>query len=371
MSCYPILNLCARLNGHKRQQNQLREKCFGFDDWQGLLKLAEKQGMTPLLRKHFKKSGCDFPAHVGRSLNILAKRHQHQAKVRTQVLQEVLGLFQQEGLTPIVIKGAALCGTLYADPSLRPMRDIDILFRIDEADTAQDLLRENGFKQSSSPIPADHYHLPSLHKTIDGVAVCFEIHRGLYPNCPPYYPEVNFDNLFATATAIKIGNTDAWTLNAEETLHYLFQHAFRTPLTYESYKLINVCDIISFTEKYYSVLDWPKIKNDFPLLYNALPLMQHITPWDGTKVSGEITLSRNAAKNVDTRSFTGWPHHRMKEQKVKGRKWYQVLKDTFLPPVWWAKVYYGEKSWQGYLRCVLLKHPRHVSWWKQLYSSMR
>lgn len=367
---YPILDVCARIEGHTVQYDMLQKYCHGFEDWHGLLVQAEHEGMAPLLRKHLIESKIDIPGPIRRSLSMLYKRHQKKATVRLMILEEIVTLFSEHQLTPMLIKGAALCQSLYPDSALRPMRDIDILVSKGEVDQAQELLRDIGFTQSSSPIPPDHYHLPSLHKIVDGVKICIELHRGLYPNCPPDYPDVDFDKLLDTGQMIQVGDVEAVTFSHMETLHYLYQHAFRTPLTYESYKLINVADIIGYTEKYYETLDWPMIKDKWPLLFNALPLMQHITPWDDAKISSEITLSHNVARYVDTRPFTGWPHHRMKEQKVKGPKWYQVLRDTFLPPMWWAKVYYGEKSWQGYLKCILLRHPRHILWWKQLYFSL-
>ncbi len=40
MKRYPILEVCARIEGHKVQQQMLREYCQEFDDWQGLLERA-------------------------------------------------------------------------------------------------------------------------------------------------------------------------------------------------------------------------------------------------------------------------------------------------------------------------------------------
>ena len=280
MKRYPILEVCARIEGHAVQQQMLREYCRGFDDWQGLLERAECEGMAPLLRKHLIESEADIPASVRRSLSLLYKRHHKQAAVRLAALEELLKLFQQCGLTPMLIKGAALCQTLYPDPALRPMRDMDILLSEDEVDQAQELLRQEGFQQSKSPISPDHYHLPSLHKTIDDVTVCVELHRGLYPNCPPYYPEVNFRNLLDTSHSIHVGATEAYTFSHEETIHYLYQHAFRAPITYERYKLINAADVIGFLETHFQELDWRLIQKQFPLLTKTLPFMHHISPLD-------------------------------------------------------------------------------------------
>lgn len=352
------------------QYDILQKYCHAFVDWHGLLQQAEREGMAPLLRKHLTESESDIPRPIRRSLNMLYIRHQKKATVRLQVLEELLILFNEHQLTPMLIKGAALCQSLYPDAALRPMRDIDILFSKDEVDQAQELLRSLGFIQSTSPIPPDHYHLPSLHKTVEDVQVCVELHRGLYPNCPPYYPEVDFGKLLETGRMILVGEIDVLTFSHEETLHYLYQHAFRAPLTYEPYKLVNVADIIGYTEKYFETLDWQMIQKKWPLLFNALPLMQYVSPWNRQKVSEECIPPVKGGKTVDLSPFKGWPQRRIKDFKVNGIGWSRILKNTFFPPVWWTKIYYGERGHRGYLSAIVLKHPRHILWWKRLYSSL-
>lgn len=366
----PILDICARTHGHPGQHQRLREYCDTCDDWDALLQQAEKEGLSPLLKKHLDESESSYPAGVRRSLNLLVKRHHKQAKVRLKVLQEALGLFKSIEVTPLLLKGAALCYLLYQDPSLRPMRDMDILLSEDDVDKAQELLRRSGFTQSQSPIPPDHHHLPSLMKTVDGVAVCIELHRGLYPNCPPYYPEVDFDRLLNSARKIQVGEMEAFTFNDEEMLHYLYQHALHAPLTYERFKLINMCDIISFTEQNSLTLDWKKIRNDFPLLYNALPLLGQVSPWNQEKVPGFI-LDNWLKNSALPRPFAGWPLRRRKDFKTNKLRIYTVLNQTFLPPIWWASVYYGFNSSLGYLKCVLWQHPKQVFWWGRLYRAMK
>lgn len=340
-----------------------------FEDWQSLLERAEREGMAPLLRKHLIESESVFPTSVRRSLNILCKRHQNQAEVRLQVLEEVLILFNQHQLTPMLIKGAALCQSLYSDPGLRPMRDMDILFSKDEVDRAQELLRGIGFTQSTAPIPPEHYHLPSLHKSIDDVKVCIELHRGLYSNCPPYYPEVDFDRLLKSGLKIKIGVVEVFTFSLEETLHYLYQHGFHAPLTYETYKLINAADIISFTEKYFHEVDWNLVKDKFPQLYKLLPLMDHVAPWDFLKVPANYVSKRSRRRSLQPKSFRGWPQKRMKEVRAEGTKVYRILLDTFIPSRWWLGVYYGTGYSVGrYVKALCFDHPKNVLWWVHVYS---
>ena len=366
MKRYPILEVCARIEGHPVQQQLLRSYCSGFNDWQGLLERAEREGMAPLLRKHLVESEAEIPASVHRSLNLLHRRHLRQAEVRIRLLEEILEQFDRQQLTPMLLKGAALSFTLYPEPALRPMRDIDILFRREEAGQAQEMLRAAGFMQSASPIPSDHHHLPSLYKTVDDAVICIEIHRGLYPNCPPYYPEVDFDRLHETGLSLHIGTARAVTFGSEEMLHYLYQHALHAPLTYESFKLINIADITGFVETHQATLDWQRIREDFPLLLSALPQLHSITPWDLRKAPAWLLPERQ----FTPQPYGGWPHKRLQEFKVKDSTLATILFKTFVPSKWWLSLYYGADTMLQQLACLLWKHPRHVYWWLRLYRSL-
>jgi len=369
MKRFPILDICARIEGHKAQHAMLQGYCHDFMDWEELLHHAEKEGMTPLLKKHLEESGSVYPLAVRRSLHILAKRHQHQAQVRTAILQEILHLFHRYELSPILLKGAVLAYTLYPDPALRPMRDIDILLSDKDALVAQELLLDTGFIRADSPIPDDHFHLPSLLKQVDDVKICVEIHRGLYPNCPPYYPQVDFHHMLATGKTFAIGEAEAITFNDEEMLHYLYQHAFRAPLTYESYKLINAADIIGFTEKHYKTLNWAKIEEQYPVLGKALPLMHHISPWNFEKIAEDFISTENKTVRLEPIAFHGWPQRRRKEFRAEGMALHRVILDTFLPPSWWLKIYYGTTTKKEHLWSLLQRHPRHIAWWIRLLLS--
>ena len=274
--------------------------------------------------------------------------------------------YLQEGIPCLVLKGGALAYTIYHDPSSRPMRDIDLLLRRDEVDRAQSLLKANGFGQEKAVIPKDHFHLPPLYCQVENTSVCVELHRGLYPECPPYYPTVDFAQLYAGRQQFAIGTEAAFTFSDEEMLHYLYQHGLRAPLTYESFKLINVADIVGFVETRGESFDWERICRNYPLLCKALPLLHHLAPWDKDKVPPWMI----PVNNLTPVPYQGWPYKRMKELKSEGTKPLEILCRTFLPSIWWLKMYYGTVSRLQLLLCLLWKHPRHVYWWVRMYRSL-
>jgi hypothetical protein len=363
---FRILELCARIDGHSEQHTILRKLSSEVEDWRTLLTQAEQEGMTPLLAKHLAESGCNYPSWVKRSIHVVLERHQQLAEARTEVLLKVLGLFGQEDIRCLVLKGGALAYTIYPDPSSRPMRDIDLLLSRDEVDRAQSLLKANGFRQEKAVIPKDHFHLPPLYYQIEKTPVCVELHRRLYPECPPYYPTVDFDQLYSGKQKFIIGTEAAFTFSDEEMLHYLYQHGLRAPLTYESFKLINVADIVGFVETRGGDIDWEQIRSNYPLLCTALPLLHHLTPWDREKVPPWLL----PGTKLTPLPYQGWPHKRMKELKADGTKLLEILRRTFLPSIWWTKMYYGAVSTLQLLLCLLWKHPRHVYWWVRMYRSI-
>ena len=135
----------------------------------------------------------------------------------------------------------------------------------------------------------------------------------------------------------------------EEMLIYLHQHAFRAPLTYELFKLINVADIIGLVETRYETLDWKRIRRSFPLLCNAPPLVDHIAPCDARVVSSWLRPESRLAP----RSVVGWPHRRLKELKAEGCRLTGILARTFLPSKWWVMLYYGATNSVQLAFCLL------------------
>jgi hypothetical protein len=327
---------------------------------------AEQEGMTPLLYKHLDESGSVYPAGVRRSLHLSCRHHRLLAEARSEVLQEILALLHEYAIDTLLLKGSALAYTLYPDPALRPMRDIDLLFRPEDAQRAHDLLKVNDFNQAEAVIPPDHFHLPPLYRQAGSTSICIEIHRGLYPNCPPWYPQIDFDKLFGNGRRFDVGGSEAICFADEEMLYYLYQHGFHAPLTYEPYKLINAADIIGFIERKCGSLDWQRIEREFPLLHRALPALQAISPWDGSRVPARFV--QDAA--LEPRPFDGWPHKRLKELKGAGNKLPQIVVKTFLPPRWWLKIYYGAETIWERLRCLCWHHPRHIWWWVRMYRSL-
>ena len=367
----PLLPLCARIEPHPLQQELLVQACANFQAWDDLIQQAEAHGMAPLLLRHLLLAEITAPAHVLRSLRLLTLRHRQTNILLTQTLASVLTILDKEGIPALVLKGAALCQSLYPEPGLRPMRDIDLLVPWDQALPAHALLQQHGFHDPAVFTPEDHLHLAALYQEIDGIQVCLELHRTLFPDCPPCPKRIDFSELYEKAEAFEVNGLPAFTLGNEDMLWHLYQHGFHAPLPYDPFKLISAADVISLVEARLDIIDWKRITSVYPHLLAALPQLHHLSPWNEAvqdRLDINVKMSKGTPPAAIGKSFTGWPRKKLAEQKGRGIR--RILRDTFLPPDWWLRIYYAPTGRFGRLWSLLVKHPLHVLWWMKLYWSI-
>jgi len=364
---FPILNVCARVTGHPQQYDLLKNYCASFNQWDDLIIHAEAQGMGPLLYHHTCAIDLTIPHAFRRALRLLYLRHQQRNKILAKVLRHIIALLENEGINALILKGAALFTTLYPDPALRPMRDVDIMVQKKDAQRAQQTMLLNGFTASTEPIPSDHFHLPELHQTIDNVPICLELHHSLFPDCPPFYKPLGFNDLQRSAICFDLNGKTAYSLGHVEMLWHLYQHGFHMPLTYEQYRLVTVSDMVSLIEEKTDEIDWDMIKSNYPELLNILPQFHYLTPWQD-RIKNRLTIGNNPPPKGVGMRFRGWPKVRLSEQKNKGVL--KILYDTFFPPRWWFVLYYSPTGWISWYYNRFIKHPFHIFWWAKLYGSL-
>ena len=360
-----ILNLCARIDSHTLQKTRLINACDGFNRWDELLFQAESHGMGPLLSLHLSLNQIDVPETFQRGLRFLCLRHKQANLLLMKNLRYILSILEEEGIPSLILKGAALCQTLYPQISLRPMRDIDILFAKEDVQVAHSILLKNGFFASTEKLPDGYYHLPQLLKNENGMQICVELHHGLFPDDPPYYQALDFAELYKNSHSFEMTGVVAHTLAHEEMLWHLYQHGFHAPLTYEPYKLVSAADIVSLVEKTVDSLDWEKIKELYPQLIQALPMFHFLTPWNDTLFS-KLLMNNTAVPSGVGEFYKGWP--RVKLAKQKDESVWKIFKYTFFPSQWWKKIYYGADGICSLFWCGLVQHPMHIFRWIKIYG---
>lgn len=154
-------------------------------DWDRLLRLAERERATPLLRRAV--AGLPealVPAGRLRQLAMLSRVVEFRLAYLQRRLVESLRVLEAERIDVVLLKGAALAATVYDGFADRPMGDADVLVPRADAVRAWRLLHDAGWTSRHTVAQGEvfrtHHHLPPLEDP-NGTNVAIEIHTALAP----------------------------------------------------------------------------------------------------------------------------------------------------------------------------------------------
>lgn len=152
------------------------------DDWVWIEHRATAYRLLPLLSASFAKNP-DWP--VPEALRQSSREAHRNWAFRSLVIQRALveigELFDTRDIAYSALKGASLSLEFYAEPALRPMRDLDIIVAPDQAERAYEHLLESGYTKvpGKGEYGIDYaHHLPPL---INADGVFLELHHRIAP----------------------------------------------------------------------------------------------------------------------------------------------------------------------------------------------
>ncbi len=170
--------LCGVL---KKQADLVNWLAFSPRDWRALGDLAEQHGIAPLAYWHLEQAGWPDSAPLDLRRRLSAGYYQCAASsaLILRELNEIISHFQQAGIDIRVLKGSQLAWTIYPEPALRPMSDIDLLVRVEDLVAAEAALAACSYYSSRASVSErlnrqQGYH---LHMSKDsGVSPAVELH---------------------------------------------------------------------------------------------------------------------------------------------------------------------------------------------------
>jgi hypothetical protein len=263
-----ILLCCARRNVDPAEiETLVDDGALGHRsvDWDALLAAARLHHLLPLLYERLKGlNGDRIPAAVMAQLqgayyaNLLRNRR------LGAELAEVIGALCREGVEAIVLKGGALAWTVYANPALRPMADLDLMIPPGEMERASTVLQSLGFHLCSS-MPA--HQVPFLQRFGGGLEwqrtrgtkiTYLEMKHNLagvvwFRTAYSVQPE----DLWETVRSLTLDGTEARQLSTEDTLIHLclhppLSHAYASPLS----GYVDMDRVVAAAE---GALSWPRL----------------------------------------------------------------------------------------------------------------
>lgn len=116
------------------------------EQWPAITTLALQHGLAPMLHWTLKQARCDIEGNPAWR-PLIAARYQTgidwALKERAQL--EIDAALRAAGIPAIWLKGSVLARTVYPEPSLRPMTDLDVLVPYEQREAALEILQEMGF----------------------------------------------------------------------------------------------------------------------------------------------------------------------------------------------------------------------------------
>lgn len=110
------------------------------------------------------------------------------------------------GIPVVALKGFAFAHTVYPDPDLRTIGDLDLLVRADDSDRLFAFLRDSGFVFEELPSSAWGFISDaSFQPMVSADGMCsIDVH--VQPDCYPAYRSLTAERLFAGARTVQVGD---------------------------------------------------------------------------------------------------------------------------------------------------------------------
>lgn len=188
MAGYALLCLL----GHEEHQKNLRH--LSEDDWREVLRIADQHRLLPMLHARLERGEilAEIPYHHRDTLRAAHRTSALEALAHRSELFAATEMLRAQGIESVALKGAWLAWYAYPEAAERPVRDIDLLVRKDQALEAFHHLQEQGFvqREGSAQLPEDMLrsakHLPPITSPM---GVEFEIHMHAWePASGPAWP---------------------------------------------------------------------------------------------------------------------------------------------------------------------------------------
>jgi hypothetical protein len=248
-----ILLLCTTASISPGRKEQISQLLLGIVDWRYLLDLAKFHGVTPMIAHNLAASGLDsqVPQPYADILNQIYNGMLYKNVILSNELTKVLSLFNQHGISAIVIKGTFLSEQLYGNPSLRTVSDMDILVQPEELSPAGSLLQEMGYHKYTGQDAWEHPFHDVFYRQAQ-FPLFIELHWDLDDRKLVAFPE---QEIWHRAQQLQLQGETIKILALEDNLLFLSVHLAKQSIQ----MLKSLCDITELIKKYDGILDWDYI----------------------------------------------------------------------------------------------------------------
>jgi len=163
---------------------KLNEDSYSPREWNALAHKAHSEGIGPLLYWVFSRSGkfSSLPADTRDFLRLIYASTSIKNHLIIKELEVLTRLFHREGIPVVALKGVCFALTVYPDPGLRPMGDLDLLVPKEKLAAAVEITKSLGYQitlPEASPGLGDLFNPAICLQKSRARPVTLELHRGL------------------------------------------------------------------------------------------------------------------------------------------------------------------------------------------------
>jgi hypothetical protein len=188
-------------------------------------------------------------------------------------LGEIIRGFSKIDLPVVVLKGAALSATIYPEPALRPMADLDLLIPLSSLAAARLFLESIGYELVYMwPMKDDSglFFNEQIFASDDPSKCIVELHWRLI-DIPYYAKTFSAEDILPRAAQISIAGEDSLTLSLGDLLlylcaHYTYHHLGSMPIAQ-----VDIGYLLATSE---SLINWQELISRSVELRLSLPLQQ-------------------------------------------------------------------------------------------------
>lgn len=249
-------------------------------DWDAMVVRAETSGVGPLLYRNLRSAGLlkALPADSVEALYGAYYRVAARNTLHLEALEAILKALARWGIVPILLKGAGLVATIYDNPALRPMGDLDLLVQPAEFRPALQCLGSLGYRPTHAEQYPGAYEVVTHHVGLRQEApydLLVELHHHWLDLPASLSHNVSVEEVRQRAIAVQVGQAQAWVLSPSDQVLHLSAHiAIHSP---SIRRFIWCYDLDRVIRRYERSLDWTLILQRAVDYQMVLPL-QRVLP---------------------------------------------------------------------------------------------
>ncbi|MEW6428713.1 MAG: nucleotidyltransferase family protein [Thermodesulfobacteriota bacterium] len=231
-------------------------------DWGRVAALAEREGVVTLLYTWMERHGLlsDLPDRVRTDLFNRYYLTAGAVVVWQTELQKILRLAARMELAFLALKGVVLAETVYDNPVLRPMSDIDLLVRPEDFSRARNVLGLAGYRPLAGEgrlAPGADYLTSLRFVRNSGPFLPIHLHTHLVNSTVPnrkLAAAVPMADIWRRARPVSLCGQPALALAAHHQLLHLAEHGLRVSHSLTRWRYL--CDIDRTVRHHRDMLDW-------------------------------------------------------------------------------------------------------------------